>query len=119
MGLKLMNILIKYMSKNFTNMFLLDRNPPEVLMCAQCKLDYRIDVDKLHKAGWNTSDGTCVNHFIKMLKTSGMNDDMIKASVQKVLQKYPNKPHPLDLNDQNNKSFLDWLRNPTPSPKSS
>lgn len=104
------------MSENFTDMLLLDRNPPEVLMCAQCKVDKKIDTDKLRAAGWKTSDGTCVDHFIKMLKTAGMSDDVIRASVEKVSKKYPGKPHPKNLDDPKNKPFLNWLMNPTPAP---
>ena len=104
------------MMNNFKDVFLLDRNPPEILICAQCKNDQRIDIDKLHKSGWKTSDGTCIRHFTQLLKTAGIDDVSIKAAIDRVSAKYPGKAHPRDLSDPKNKPFLDWLRNPTPAP---
>ena len=103
------------MIDNFKDAFILEPNDSIVRLCANCDKEQNLDQKKIISAGWQLSHGICKRHTAQMYKFAGFSDDRIAAALKKS-ETGSDKPPIRDLLDPINKPFLDWLRNPTPSP---
>ena len=94
------------MPENFQDIFPPDRPGVMVGICANCQKEQGIDGKKIQSAGWSISHTVCYRHMYQFLKPMADN-----PAVKEKLDKAKSSGI-RDLNEPENKSLVDWMKNP-------
>jgi len=104
------------MAEDFRDSFILEPDKSTLRLCAHCFKENNLDRTPLKNAGWTLSDGICVRHMSEMYQMAGFDDSLTKQALKKIETLPDFRGHVRDLSDPKNKPFVDWLKNPRPSP---